>query len=550
MRLLRKIWNTFTAKPEVWFFYAFLATFSLSIRKVIFFYPILGQFNEYSGIYLYLSDIFLILVLLSWIISILYNNNYILSIIRGLNVPRGTILLPTLLVFWSFISIFWSLNPVVAFFKSLKLLEFYLLYLLMIIKIVPRETILKNSFKIIIATGTIQAIIGIWQFLIQSSIGFFWLKESLISSEIPGVAKLIIDNERIIRAYGLFPHPNILGGFLLLSIIITLTYEKMFHVEQSAPESSLKCSTWNNSQCESYTIAKNVPRETFRLYWQSIANSEYLFKALLIIQIIALLLTFSKSAIIGLILAIAYPNLKILASDLSKKLFHVEHLATPGSIKCSTWNNSQCESYTIAKNVPRGTFNPKKWFLMICVIIASAYLINPDFNSLLFKSLDERALYLDVSRGTILDNPLIGLGAGQFVINMQNYTNQTLFEWQFQPVHNVFLLIWSELGLIGLLLFILFIRKLFHVEQSRRKETVECSTWNNSQCASYKIATNVPRGTFPDQKESKIAIQGVLIGFMFIMFFDHYPWDIQQGQIIFWLILGLSVSLSSENIDK
>ncbi|MDP1912039.1 O-antigen ligase, partial [Brevundimonas sp.] len=292
--------------------------------------------------------------------------------------------------------------------------------------------------------------------------------------------------------------------------------------------------------------------------------SDYFYNIAMIIQIIGLILTFSKSAIIGLATTIIYihyghnilsPIHKLFRACLS--IGKVEQFKQKEVLKCSTWNNSHCEVYDPIKNVPRGTINVKRWLLVASIIIILMCLLHPNIDSLLFKSLDERLLYTNVSRGTILDNPIIGSGTGQFVINMQKYANQTLFDWQFQPVHNVFLLIWSELGLIGLCLFIFFLYKLFHVEQFKQKEALECSTWNNSQCESYKIAKNVPRppagrqgGTFPDQKEFKIAIQGVLIGFIFIMLFDHYLWDIQQGQIIFWLILGLSVSSITENIDK
>ena len=100
----KKIFASFLERPDVWFFYGFLITFTLSIRKVLFFYPINGTFNEYTGIYLYLSDIFLCLTVISWFI-ILCNKYSILSILRSpllkcstpvqmfhpsTNVPRGT----------------------------------------------------------------------------------------------------------------------------------------------------------------------------------------------------------------------------------------------------------------------------------------------------------------------------------------------------------------------------------------------------------------------------------------------------------------------------
>ncbi|MDO8240614.1 MAG: O-antigen ligase family protein [Candidatus Moranbacteria bacterium] len=558
MNLLRKIWNDFKTQPDVWFFYGFLTTFTLSVRKVLFFYPINEQFNEYTGIYLYISDLFLLAIAISWLISILCNKQSLLSIIRTANVPRGTFLLPLLLVVWSFISISWSDNQNITLFRSIKLLEYYILFLYLIIKIVPRGTILRNTFRILISISLIQVIVGTWQILVQHSIGLFWLKESLISPEIAGVAKLIFNQEKIIRAYGLFPHPNILGGFLLFSIILTLVYRKMFHarlastsgrlhesrrVEQNKTSKlDIKCSTpashrqavsasrggWNNSHCETYKPTENVPRPPRVDEWSSPrveaggtissiipkAIHDRAYSIILAIQIVAIILTFSKSAILGLIIAIGYAywtSVKTYAT----KLFHVEHIG-------------------------------RKLIILLGIFVALIVIIQPDINSLFFKSLDERILYLNVSRGTISQNPIFGIGSGQFVANMRNNTNQALSDWQFQPVHNVFLLIWSELGLVGLILFIWMLWKLFHVEQFEKKRvapesSIKCSTWNNSHCETYEPIKNVPRGTFPS-----IVIrlfQGLFLGLTFIMLFDHYLWDIQQGQMILWMALAFLISI-------
>ena len=150
-------------------------------------------------------------------------------------------------------------------------------------------------------------------------------------------------------------------------------------------------------------------------------------------------------------------------------------------------------------------------------------------NSIFLQSLRERELYLNVSRGTFLDNPLIGIGAGQFIPDMiKNYSFES---WQYQPVHNVFLLIINEFGIIGLALFVFFIYKILYFN---------------------KI---VPRGTIHVMNGAKVNgnvivyFKALLIVFLFVMLFDHYLWDIQQGQIIFWLTLGLLVSFAEKEIN-
>ncbi len=172
VKFLVKFWHDFKLQPDVWLFYGFLLTFTLSVRKVLFFYPINGQFNEWTGIYLYLSDIFLILALFLWGIFILRNKMVSLSTLLETHTEHKTqphkssaflpnrnklqgifltgsidniklwlkqaiICLPLLLVFWSFISILWSENQNIALFKAIKLLEFYFLYLYIIFKFSP-----------------------------------------------------------------------------------------------------------------------------------------------------------------------------------------------------------------------------------------------------------------------------------------------------------------------------------------------------------------------------------------------------------------------------
>jgi hypothetical protein len=33
-------------------------------------------------------------------------------------------------------------------------------------------------------------------------------------------------------------------------------------------------------------------------------------------------------------------------------------------------------------------------------------------------------------------------------------------------------------------------------------------------------------------------LKGIFLGFIFIMLFDHYFWDIQQGSLMLWMTLG------------
>lgn len=545
MNALNQIWISTKTEIDVWFFYLFLLFFPFSIRKVITFYPIRGQFNEYTGIFLYLSDIFLILTFLSWLI-ILCHKYSILSIVKLLLIPRHNLwtkLYPQfsprntlayfslILILWSFLSISWSDNQIIALIRSIKLLEFFLLAIYVNFRIVPRGTFLKDTSKLIVLGGVINSILAIWQFILQHSLGLTFLKESVLSPNFTGVAKIILSGHKFIRAYGFFPHPNILGGFLLFSIILTIYYRQMFHVEHSKDENREN--------------RINVPRGTFS-NWQ---------KIFLTIQIIALIMTFSKSAMIGLIITLLY-------------------IAFLPWSKCSTWNISTAMKQlrrlfgALFQNIfgvsrpwkPKdhlGLFhveqlsenqqaNPKNWHQMFHVehlvklsivlffVISILISIFPNLIPIRSQSLDQREVLSNVPRGTIFDNPILGVGQGQLIWSVRH--NSELLDWQFQPVHNVFILVWSELGIVGLIFFVWMLWKMFHLPV----------------CRQAPAQSNVPR--LPETEMFHVEhfwaggtlyiFQGILIGFMFVMLFDHYLWDIQQGQIILSLVIGLIYGLN------
>ncbi|MBP9697638.1 MAG: hypothetical protein KBD65_00360 [Candidatus Moranbacteria bacterium] len=347
------------------------------------------------------------------------------------------------------------------------------------------------------------------------------MKESILSSGGAGVAKIMLAEEGLIRAYGLFPHPNVLAGFLGITILLTMAYpiifgRKMFHVEQSV----------------------------------------LLYRLVLGIQVIGFLLTFSKGAFLGLPLAIGY---------FVYKMFHVEQFKT--SLVGSE------------KNVPRGTIQDLfSWFrkkcstwnipkILLITITIGLFLGMVNWQYFFIQPFKER-VFLEKGFFFILrEHPFQGVGIGQSVFTMQGFFSEKLFSWQFQPVHNLFLLIFSETGLIGTLLFlsllILIIVPRGTIWSFLNWIREKCSTWNNAFKISKMfhveqlknnetdLVENVPRGTIGDLR-MKALLEAAILFLGAVSLFDHYLWDIQQGQLLFWLILGLfsSSRLLSYNIDK
>ncbi|MEZ4180315.1 MAG: O-antigen ligase family protein [Candidatus Doudnabacteria bacterium] len=83
----------------------------------------------------------------------------------------------------------------------------------------------ENFYKylmLLVCLGAIQSIILIAQFGLQHSLGLQILGESVFSSSIINSSKIISNIGITVRPYGLFPHPNIIGGLLVPILIINL----------------------------------------------------------------------------------------------------------------------------------------------------------------------------------------------------------------------------------------------------------------------------------------------------------------------------------------
>ncbi len=81
------------------------------------------------------------------------------------------------------------------------------------------------------------------------------------------------------------------------------------------------------------------------------------------------------------------------------------------------------------------------------------------------RALSDRIFYNNVSRETISDNFITGSGLGTFIFQINGYLKknnipQNLEHWEYQPVHNIYLLICSEIGIIGFIIFCLIITEI------------------------------------------------------------------------------------------
>lgn len=127
-------------------------------------------------------------------------------------------------------------------------------------------------------------------------------------------------------------------------------------------------------------------------------------------------------------------------------------------------------------------------------------------NSIPAAPIAERLLLLQAALDISLLNPVFGVGSNNFILELSKLNLFSLAETRLlQPVHNVFLLILAENGIIGLLLFASLL---------------------------MVVAQNV-------KGKVKTAL---FLALLVYASFDHFLWTLHQGQLMFWLILGFIVS--------
>jgi O-antigen ligase len=67
-----------------------------------------------------------------------------------------------------------------------------------------------------------HALLAVWQYVSQAVVGSSWLGMSSQNPATPGVSVVQTATGRFLRAYGGFPHPNILGGWMAVGLLTTV----------------------------------------------------------------------------------------------------------------------------------------------------------------------------------------------------------------------------------------------------------------------------------------------------------------------------------------
>jgi hypothetical protein len=250
-------------------------------------------------------------------------------------------------------------------------------------------------------------LLGLWQMVTGGSAAASWLGLATRNAETLGDAVLVLgDGSRVLRAYGSFPHPNVFGGYLSLGLLVVI---------------------WN----------------LYELGRRSFAVARWQLVGLLVLALVlgaGLLLTASRSALLGLGVALVLMFLALKFRSFGWR---------------PAWLHTGLASAVIA-------------------IVLALMLWQPGWIAALrgggvteVRSLSERAEQYQEFVGAMYGfDWLIGSGLRNYVFAVaEEHPTQSV--WDYQPIHNVPLLILAELGLIGLLLIVVWLALLDIVNYAR-----------------------------------------------------------------------------------
>jgi len=208
---VKHIWSKFISfKLHEVLFYLFLITMPLQTRIIL--NPseayISWYFNYHLAIIFYLSDLMLVSCFISWFVieKPKFKVDRIIWLILAFFVLTFTT--------WFHVK---HLNlSILGVFKWIELL-----LLILYVRETFRETIqFYSAGTILFVSALIQSILALWQFHVQHMVGFTWLGEYIAPLGVSGLATIDTVAGKVIRAYGTFPHPNVLAGFLIFGLLM------------------------------------------------------------------------------------------------------------------------------------------------------------------------------------------------------------------------------------------------------------------------------------------------------------------------------------------
>ncbi|MBT4849229.1 hypothetical protein HON36_00050 [Candidatus Parcubacteria bacterium] len=399
-------------------------------RWIFYNWHIDGQLWEYGRLSIYASMIVLLLGALFFALShkkeLHFSKNKFFYVLFAYSVV---------------VSLF-SLVPVVSFWY-LALLYMAALFAYMV-KFIPKVV----AFRMFLLSGLVQGGLALKQLFTQQIFANKWLGIAEHLPETLGTSVVSLGDQRILRAYGSLPHPNILGGFLFVAIFLGIYLWMNFYK---------KC-------------AKDD--------WKKVLNKKHLVDFIfiltgIIVASFGLLATFSRGALLALVLSI----FSLLLINIFKRDWLVVNVVTKFGFL----------------------------FLIIFLVFNSWWpgtwssRVQAD-NRLEQQSVEQRVDTLDQLHWDSYKNIFFGQGLGMNTyVTYQKNNPDNVFDSQ--PIHDIFILMLAEVGMVGVLLLV-----------------------------------NVVRLIIKEANQVDIMSTSLILGLIVLGLFDHYLWTSWTG----WLLMTLA----------
>ncbi len=430
--------------PSAIFFYLLVLFLPTQFGKH--FWPnfsyVYGIRTDYLSPTLYLTDILITGLILSWILESLVSASGLSHAIKLASSNIVKLLILFFIVLFLLAGVLHSNNPPVGIYGIIKLLEYVFLF-----TYTAKNFRKLNSFVLFstfIAGVLAESFLTIAQYINQGSLGgiLYLLGERSFNSQTPGIANASINGQLFLRPYATFSHPNVLAGYLFVFMTLIIFYAKQ----------------------------KFFKRQNAVVFFSLFLGS------------LALFLTMSRISIIvwsgALLFLLAYSFWKKTRMDFKKKI-----------------------DLLLIRN--------RILLLMVFIIITFIFTFPVGLRLFQFSFSDQAVVQREVLiKNSIImfrQDPIFGAGLNNFLVNLPFVQKQHGEVLYIQPVHNIYLLVLSQTGIIGFVLFLYFLMK------------------------TYKRI----------EKSTNIELPVLFFSIFFLGLFDHYFLTLQQGQIMFAVILGL-----------
>jgi O-antigen ligase len=303
-----------------------------------------------------------------------------------------------------------------------------------------------------------QSILALAQYVLQHDIGLRWLGEAVLDPQMKGVAVFYdLAHVKILRAYGTLPHPNVLAAYVIVGLW-ALMYLYLRHAHDD-----LRKHRW---------------------IWGTAG----------VLLLWALYATYSRTMIAvggigtGALLAVVFSRPADRWPNIAVVRRRARHLILTAAI---------------ASAVFAGLF----WRQ-----IAARAHISPGEEAVSLRVYYARQA-LDSGSSGFLNLNWTGVGIGDFTTWLER-TDPGHPPWMYQPAHNLYLLIYSETGIVGIGFFLVWLALIMR-----------------------QAIGNTARPLLV-----RWGLVMVLASFLIIALFDHFFWTLQQGRILWWMILATVAS--------